>query len=86
MAIWEKKFRTWIEFHVGVYLAIRIMLLKPILGLLAISDYAGFLSVEFLHVNISEQCVNQPQIAKFMGPTWDPAGSRWPQMGPMLAP
>ena len=25
------------------------------------------------------------QIAKFMGPTWDPPGSGWPQMGPMLA-
>ena len=27
-----------------------------------------------------------PQIAKFMGPTWGPPGSRRPQMGPMLAP
>ena len=27
-----------------------------------------------------------PQIAKFMGPTWVPPGSCWPQMGPMLAP
>ena len=27
-----------------------------------------------------------PQIAKFMGPTWDPPGSCRPQMGPMLAP
>ena len=26
------------------------------------------------------------QIANFMGPTWDPPGSWWPQMGPMLAP
>ena len=26
------------------------------------------------------------QIAKFMGPTWGPSGSCWPQMGPMLAP
>ena len=26
------------------------------------------------------------QIAKFMGPTWGPSGSSWPQMGPMLAP
>ena len=26
------------------------------------------------------------QIAKFMGPTWGPPGSCWPQMGPMLAP
>ena len=26
------------------------------------------------------------QIAKFMGPTWDPSGSCWLQMGPMLAP
>ena len=26
------------------------------------------------------------QIAKFMGPTWDPTGSCQPQMGPMLAP
>ena len=26
------------------------------------------------------------QIAKFMGPTWDPPGSCRPQMGPMLAP
>ena len=25
------------------------------------------------------------QIAKFMGPTWGPPGSRWHQMGPMLA-
>ena len=24
------------------------------------------------------------QIAKFMGPTWGPPGSCWPQMGPML--
>ena len=27
-----------------------------------------------------------PQIAKFMGPTWGPPGSCRPQMGPMLAP
>ena len=27
-----------------------------------------------------------PQIARFMGPTWDPHGSCRPQMGPMLAP
>ena len=26
------------------------------------------------------------QIAKFMGPTWGPPGSCWPQMGPILAP
>ena len=26
------------------------------------------------------------QIAKFMGQTWGPPGSCWPQMGPMLAP
>ena len=26
------------------------------------------------------------QIVKFMGPTWGPPGSCWPQMGPMLAP
>ena len=26
------------------------------------------------------------QIAKFMGPTWDPSGSCRPQMGPLLAP
>ena len=29
---------------------------------------------------------NIPQIAKFMGPTWDPPGSCRPQLGPMLAP
>ena len=27
-----------------------------------------------------------PQIAKFMGPTWSPPGSRRSQMGPILAP
>ena len=26
------------------------------------------------------------QIAKFVGPTWGPPGSCWPQMGPMLTP
>ena len=26
------------------------------------------------------------QIATFIGPTWGPAGSCWPHMGPMLAP
>ena len=26
------------------------------------------------------------QIAKFMGPTWGPSGSCWPQVGPTLAP
>ena len=26
------------------------------------------------------------QIAKFMGPTWAPPGSCWPQMGPISAP
>ena len=26
------------------------------------------------------------QITKFMGPTWGPPGSCWPQMDPMLAP
>ena len=29
---------------------------------------------------------NKSQIAKFMGPTWGPSGSRRPQMGLMLAP
>ena len=28
----------------------------------------------------------QAQIVRFMGPTWGPPGSWWPQMGPMLAP
>ena len=28
----------------------------------------------------------QTQIAKFMGPTWDPPGSCRPQVGPMLTP
>ena len=28
----------------------------------------------------------EAQIARFMGPTWDPPGSCRPQMGPMLAP
>ena len=28
----------------------------------------------------------QSQISRFMGPTWGPPGSCWPQMGPMLAP
>ena len=27
-----------------------------------------------------------PLITSFMGPTWGPPGSGWPQMGPMLAP
>ena len=27
-----------------------------------------------------------PQIAKFVGPTWDPAGADRIQVGPMLAP
>ena len=27
-----------------------------------------------------------PQISRFIGPTWGPPGSCWPQMGPMLAP
>ena len=31
-------------------------------------------------------CSIVPQIAKFMGTTWDPPGSCRPQMGPMLAP
>ena len=30
--------------------------------------------------------VQTSQIANFMGPTWGPAGSCGPQMGPMLAP
>ena len=30
--------------------------------------------------------VKQTQIAKFVGPTWGPPESCWPQMGPMLAP
>ena len=29
---------------------------------------------------------NPSQIAKFMGPTWDPPGSCRPQLGPMLVP
>ena len=32
-----------------------------------------------------EWTLSLPQIAKFMGPTWDPPGSCRPQMGPMLA-
>ena len=28
-------------------------------------------------------CLAWSQIAKFMGPTWGPSGSCWPQMGPM---
>ena len=28
----------------------------------------------------------ESQIARFMGPSWGPPGTCWPQMGPMLAP
>ena len=31
-------------------------------------------------------CCKPTQITKFMGPIWDPSGSCWSQMGPMLAP
>ena len=30
--------------------------------------------------------IRTSQIARFMGPTWGPPGSCWPQMGPILAP
>ena len=30
--------------------------------------------------------IETAQIAKFVGPTWGPPGSCWPQMGPILAP
>ena len=36
-----------------------------------------------------KQCCGKcrcPQITQFMGPSWGPPGSCWPQMGPMLAP
>ena len=33
-----------------------------------------------------EELFNTTQIARFMGPTWGPAGSCRPQMGPTLAP
>ena len=33
-----------------------------------------------------DEYYSSTQIAKFMGPTWGPPGSCWPQMGPMLAP
>ena len=35
---------------------------------------------------MSHQIFTLTLIAKFMGPTWGPPGSFWPQMGPMLAP
>ena len=36
-------------------------------------------------MSLIEWTLSLPQIAKFMGPTWDPPGSCRPQMGPMLA-
>ena len=40
-----------------------------------------------LQCSMKKWCVNESsQIARFMGPTWDPPGSCRTQMGPMLAP
>ena len=35
---------------------------------------------------LSDSLSVMTQIARFMGPTWGPPGSCWPQMGPMLVP
>ena len=52
-----------------------------------------FSAVNFAHIhhacflwNRSCYCSKTTQIGKFMGPTWGPPGSCWPQLGPMLAP
>ena len=43
------------------------------------------LTVKCLHERTAA-LIMTTQIARFMGPTWGPPGSCWPQMGPMLAP
>ena len=44
------------------------------------SHYKDVMVMRLLHLYNGN-----PQIAKFMGPTWGPPGSCRPQMGPMLA-
>ena len=54
--------------------------------------YFGAINANAMHSNVlTRQSIPMPlimtvQIAKFMGPTWGPAGSCRPQMDPMLAP
>ena len=45
-----------------------------------------FLCSEALLSGTTQTAYKPTQITKFMGPTWGPSGSWWPQMGPMLAP
>ena len=50
------------------------------------SDCTSQYTREFLNQIISKALQGLPQIARFMGPTWDPPGSFRTQVGPMLAP
>ena len=45
-----------------------------------------FSSLAALEVVILTTSSAATQIAKFMGPTWGPPGTWWPQVGPMWAP
>ena len=56
--------------------------------------FSAYKLIPFKHISDTEQWVDiiaenialRSQIAKFIGPTWGPPGSRRPQMGPMLTP
>ena len=47
---------------------------------------SGIMSKKLRHHESYWRNVEISQIARFMGPTWDPPGSCRPQVGPMLAP
>ena len=46
-------------------------------------DYVFY--ILYIYITKNNFCVIKTQIAKFMGPTWGPPGSCWPQMGSILA-
>ena len=48
--------------------------------------HIGYLKITERKWSFTMNKGNLTQIAKFMGPTWDPPGSCQPQMGPMLTP
>ena len=66
--------------------------------LFCVIRYPGFVIVTYItHLDMMNQgtaksfcCLvyveSSSQIARFLGPTWGPPGSCWPQDGPMLAP
>ena len=79
----EPLFLLWITITGDIWLSIIYVFIKfKYTFTTIIMNYKHYSSVRRFALLIYEST----QIARFMGQTWGPPGSCWPQMGPMLAP